>query len=125
MLAEPHDMRSLAEFSLNPIDRGACRKASRSVVREQYYQHRRTFTDEPVQGRGVGEDCFTMAQDGHYGDKKNAKERHKRQASRTRQPKVGRHRACREDEKHEKEVRVPVDEPQVVNPPRLNSQCCK
>lgn len=40
MLAEPHEVRSLAKLSLDPIDRGAGRKARHSVVGEEHYQYR-------------------------------------------------------------------------------------
>ena len=100
MLAEPHDVRSLAEFSLNPIDRGACREALRSVVGEQDDNNRRALTDEPIQCRGVGEVRFTIAQERRHGDKTKANQRYKRQASSLRQPKVGCHRAGREDKDH-------------------------
>ena len=101
MLAEPHDVRSLAEFSLNPIDRGACREAFRSVVGEQDDNDRRALTDEPIQCRGVGEVRFTIAQERRHGDETKANQRYKRQASSLRQPKVSCHRAGRENKDYE------------------------
>ncbi|MYB77216.1 MAG: hypothetical protein F4X83_09000 [Chloroflexi bacterium] len=116
MLAETHDVRSLAKLSLDPIDRGAGRKAACSVVGEQDDHYRRTFTDEAIQCRGVGENCFTIVLKGRYENETNAKQRHKRQANRFRQPKVGRHRAGWQDKDYEKEVGVLVDEPHCVYP---------
>ena len=48
MLAETHNVRRFAEFPLDPIDRGTCREASRSVVGEQDHQYRRALADETV-----------------------------------------------------------------------------
>ena len=123
MLAEPHDVRSLAKLSLDPIDRGAGRKASYSVVGEQDDQYRRALPDEPIQCRDFGEVRLTIALEGRYGDESNAKQCHKRQANRLRQPEVGRHRAGRQDKDYEEEVGVLVDEPHCVYPSELSIQC--